>query len=209
MVDLSNLSVLLLAGGQSRRMGQHKALLPLNGRALLGRVVDAARDCGAHTVLIAGTPQPGLYEFGVPVIADNYVGDGPLAGFEAGLAAVQTDWVLVLPCDIPRLPMPVVERLVAQWHGVLKAPSLANSQIRALVAHDGSRLQPLYGIYHRSLHQQAKGLLDSDERRVRRLLDGVDINQIDCNDMAEQFDNLNTMADYERVKLAQKGPHNQ
>jgi molybdopterin-guanine dinucleotide biosynthesis protein A len=111
---------LLLAGGQSRRMGGgDKALRPLGGRALLDHVIERLRPQVAAMVLNANGDPSRFAGFGLPVIPDS-VPDfaGPLAGVLAGLdwaAANRPDceWAVSAPTDAPFLPRDLVARLVA------------------------------------------------------------------------------------------------
>jgi molybdenum cofactor guanylyltransferase len=111
---------LLLAGGQSRRMGGgDKALRPLGGRPLLDHVIERLRPQVAAMVLNANGDPSRFAGFGLPVVPDS-VPDfaGPLAGVLAGLdwaAANRPDceWVVSVPTDAPFLPRDLVARLVA------------------------------------------------------------------------------------------------
>jgi molybdopterin-guanine dinucleotide biosynthesis protein A len=114
-----NILGLLLAGGQSRRMGGgDKALRLLAGRTLLDRVIDRMRPQVAALVLNANGDPTCFARFGLPVVADS-IADfaGPLAGILAGLdwaAANRPDCALVVSVatDAPFLPADLAARLV-------------------------------------------------------------------------------------------------
>jgi molybdopterin-guanine dinucleotide biosynthesis protein A len=116
---------LLLAGGQSRRMGGgDKALLPLAGRTLLDHVIDRVRPQVAALVLNANGEPSRFARFGLPVVPDS-IADfaGPLAGILAGLdwAAANRpdcDVVVSVATDAPFLPADLVARLI---EGMTKA----------------------------------------------------------------------------------------
>src|SRR5258708_26933335 len=113
-----NIVGLLLAGGQSRRMGGgDKSLRLLAGQTLLDRVIDRVRPQVAALVLNANGDPARFARFGLPVVADS-VGDfaGPLAGILAGLdwtAANRPDCALIasVATDAPFLPRDLVARL--------------------------------------------------------------------------------------------------
>jgi len=115
-----NIVGLLLAGGQSRRMGGgDKALRLLAGQTLLDRVIDRVRPQVDALVLNANGDPARFARFGLPVVADS-IADfaGPLAGILAGLdwtAANRPDcaFVVSLATDAPFLPADLVARLVA------------------------------------------------------------------------------------------------
>jgi molybdopterin-guanine dinucleotide biosynthesis protein A len=111
---------LLLAGGQSRRMGGgDKCLRPLGGETILARIVERVRPQVRRLVLNANGDPARFAAFGLPVVADSVEGfAGPLAGVLAGLdwaAANAGDcpWVASVPTDAPFLPADLVARLQA------------------------------------------------------------------------------------------------
>ena len=108
-------SAIILAGGQSRRMGTDKALLNWRGRPLYELAQSLARSLGAGQLLLSG-PQVG----GLP---DRYPGQGPLAGIDACLQKAETDWVLMLPVDMPQLRAKTLAPLVAQKEAAYLADS--------------------------------------------------------------------------------------
>ncbi|MGC2413840.1 MAG: molybdenum cofactor guanylyltransferase MobA [Stellaceae bacterium] len=114
-----NIVGLLLAGGQSRRMGGgDKALRLLDGQTLLDHVIARVRPQVAALVLNANGDPSRFARFGLPVVADSIEGfAGPLAGILAGLdwtAANRPDceFVVSLATDAPFLPADLVARLV-------------------------------------------------------------------------------------------------
>jgi molybdopterin-guanine dinucleotide biosynthesis protein A len=119
-----NILGLLLAGGQSRRMGGgDKALRLLGGRPLLQRVIDRMRPQVAALILNANGDPARFAGFGLPVVPDS-IPDfaGPLAGILAGLdwaAAHRPDCPVIasVATDAPFLP----ENLVSNLHEGMEA----------------------------------------------------------------------------------------
>ncbi len=111
---------LLLAGGQSRRMGGgDKCLRLLGGETILARIIARVRP-QVHRLLLNANGDPARFApYGLPVVADSVEGfAGPLAGVLAGLdwaAAKAPDcpWVASVPTDAPFLPPDLVARLFA------------------------------------------------------------------------------------------------
>lgn len=102
-------SALILAGGQSSRMGQDKALLQLNGQSLLAHMQQLALAAGASEVLISRN-QPGF-------IQDAPGQFGPLAGILAALKHCTSSHLLVLPIDTPRLDVTSLKLLLQNTDG--------------------------------------------------------------------------------------------
>ena len=111
---------LLLAGGQSRRMGGgDKCLRLLGGETILARIIARVRPQVRRLLLNANGDPARFSGFQLPVVADSVEGfAGPLAGVLAGLdwaAANAPDcpWVASVPTDAPFLPPDLVDRLLA------------------------------------------------------------------------------------------------
>lgn len=101
---------LILAGGQSSRMGQDKARLPWPGAdSLLDYMIGFLSDCGCRQVLVSGNyPE----HQGIP---DRRAGLGPLGGLDAVLASGQVacPWLLMVPIDMPLLEQNSLQTLMA------------------------------------------------------------------------------------------------
>ncbi len=106
-------TLLLLTGGGSRRMGRDKASMVVDGRPLGMRPVEALRGL-VEEVVVAGHPVPGLTG---RVVADTVAGAGPLGGVVAGLAAVRTPLAVAVACDMPTLVPAVVGLLLDRLAG--------------------------------------------------------------------------------------------
>ena len=100
------------AGGKSIRMGgAPKALVPLGGRSIIERVVDAVGAVTGDVLIVTNTPA--LYaHLGLPMVPDVFPDHGSLGGIYSGLAAVPGDAAFTVACDMPFLSVEVV-RLVA------------------------------------------------------------------------------------------------
>lgn len=120
MKDAPAVVGVLLAGGQSRRMGGgDKCLRPLAGKPILQRIVERLRPQVRRLVLNANGDPARFADYGLPVMGDSVEGfAGPLAGVLAGLdwaAANAPDCAMIVtvPTDAPFLPLDLVARLVA------------------------------------------------------------------------------------------------
>jgi molybdopterin-guanine dinucleotide biosynthesis protein A len=96
----------ILAGGSSKRMGQDKATLRVEGISLFERTLQTFQLLFSE-ILIAGD-RPDLARPGIPAIADIYPGSA-LGGVYTGLFVAKTPWIFVAPCDMP-YPDPVLIR---------------------------------------------------------------------------------------------------
>ena len=136
---------LLLAGGQSRRMGGgDKCLQTLNGKSLLARVIKCARPQVDHIILNANGDVARFDSYGLTVVKDVVDGfAGPLAGILTGLEWVRENrpdchWVASFACDAPFIPDNLVSRLsdaIAEKNGAL------------VCASSNGRDQPVFGLW--------------------------------------------------------------
>ena len=155
----------LLAGGQSRRMGGgDKALRLLGGSTLLERVIKRLRPQVDALVLNANGDPTRFVDFGLPVVPDS-VPDfaGPLAGVLAGLdwaAARRPDctFVVSVATDAPFLPPNLVVRLV---EGVGR-----NGSALACAA-SGGRSHPVFGLWPVRLREDLRrAVIEEGVRKV-------------------------------------------
>jgi molybdopterin-guanine dinucleotide biosynthesis protein A len=107
-----DLCAVILAGGQSRRMGFNKALLPIQGRPLIQFILERVRPLTDQVLVSANDPGP--FEFlRLPVVADVFEGQGPLAGLHAAMLHSARLQFLLLACDLPNLHEAMLHRLAA------------------------------------------------------------------------------------------------
>jgi molybdenum cofactor guanylyltransferase len=94
------LTVVIQAGGESRRMGQDKALLPFLGKPLIQRVIERVASL-ADEILVT-TNRPEAYQFlDLPLFPDVIPGRGALGGLYTALSAARQPLVAVVACDMP------------------------------------------------------------------------------------------------------------
>ena len=158
-----NIVGLLLAGGQSRRMGGgDKALRPLGGRPLLDHVIERLRPQVATLVLNANGDPARFAGFGLQIVPDS-VPDfaGPLAGVLAGLDWVSAnrpdcEWVVSVPTDAPFLPRDLVARLVA---------GLQAADAELACAASGGQPHPVVGLWPLRLREALRQAVVAEEVR--------------------------------------------
>jgi molybdopterin-guanine dinucleotide biosynthesis protein A len=165
-------------------MGSDKALLEIGGIPLVLRVAgEIGKVCGSVTLV----GNPSLYSgLGLPVVADEFAGEGPLSGIEAALGAADCDWNLITACDMPALEPAVLELLFREagdGRGDGAVPRYGNGQI-----------EPLCAVYHRRCHAAIRGALEAGVRKVTDALSTLALTYIPVT-AGEPFANLNTPED--------------
>lgn len=114
MSGSDSLSAVVLAGGQGRRMGgADKGLIDYQGRPLIEWALATLASQVAEIVISANRNLDRYAAYGYRVLPDTLPDfPGPLAGVLAALEAVDTEWLLVVPCDTPHLPADLASRLL-------------------------------------------------------------------------------------------------
>ena len=154
---------LLLAGGQSRRMGGgDKCLRPLGGRPILAHIIERVRPQVRHLLLNANGDPARFRDFGLPVAGDSVAGyAGPLAGVLAGLdwaaaAAPDCRFVASVPTDAPFLPSDLVRRLMA---------GLEAEGADMACAASGGRHHPVAGLWPVDLREDLRHAMTVEDIR--------------------------------------------
>lgn len=153
-------SGIVLAGGASRRMGQNKAELVLNGKTLLQHQVDKLRALGIEEIMLSGAGCPTLS--GTRIVPDEFPGKGPLAGLHACLKAARHPACLVLSVDVPLVPASALAHLCR-----------AHRTDGVTVLCRGEREEPLIAVYDRSAAVPMQAMLERGEYAVRKLRNAV------------------------------------
>ncbi|MBF58054.1 molybdenum cofactor guanylyltransferase [Halomonas sp. FeN2] len=188
MIPTHDLTGMVLAGGEGRRMGgRDKGLEPFAGLPLVGHVVKRLEGRVAELLINANRNADAYRFFADRVIADVVMDGaeggfkGPLMGIYSGLRAAKTPWLLVAPCDSPALPDDLVARMV---QGV--------GQHDIAVAFDGERLHPVVALLRTSLADDLAATLAVGERKIDRWYARHNWCKVDMSDCPDAFANLNT-----------------
>jgi len=191
---------ILLAGGQSRRMGQDKALLPFGTEALaerLYRVLEAT----CSEVVVIRDPQKGFPVAGARVVGDRYPDRGPLEGIATGLEQVQAERAVVVACDMPFVGRDVLTFLQA-----------FDPEASLVIPRTERGLEPLLAVYARHLLPELRRLLDAGERRIRAIAEGLSYRELPMSLLADidpdgrAFWNLNHPEAYQAALRALTPP---
>mgnify|MGYP000055644604 CR=1 FL=1 len=188
---------LILAGGRGSRMGgTDKGLQPLRGMPMamhvLWRLAPQVID-----VVINANRNLGAYEgFGRTVVPDASADfQGPLAGMLAGLPYCETDWMMVVPCDVPHLPTDLVARLLAAAEAV-DAPIA----MPVTVDPDGQRqTHPVFLLLRGDLYDSLSVFMQNGGRKIDLWTASVGAIEVPFDD-ASAFFNANTLADLNQLE---------
>jgi molybdopterin-guanine dinucleotide biosynthesis protein A len=179
-----NAGAIVLAGGQSSRMGTDKRFLDVDGLPLVEHVYgQIAGMFGEVLVSVARLPYPGIPD--ARQVVDRFGDAGPMGGVASALEESRYNVNFVTACDIPLVPLGFVGSLLRRSR---------DHQVVVPVDRYG-RYEPLFAVYSKSVLPNLRALLQSGERRIRMLYDHVDTCRIDIPSGID-LRNLNTKADY-------------
>ncbi|AJE02759.1 formate dehydrogenase accessory sulfurtransferase FdhD [Geobacter pickeringii] len=189
----------ILAGGQSSRMGSNKALLPYKGGRFIEAIHRQFSELFDEVILVTNNPEQ--YDF-LPCrkVGDVYPGMGALAGIHAGLHHAANQAVFVAACDMPYLNSDLVRHLAtrADPGGVL-------------IPESPQGLEPLHAVYGKGCLAAIEATLLSGQRRIVSFFARTNVNRVNAEEVAlfdpgfDTFSNINTPADYYRLRDGERG----
>lgn len=154
----------ILAGGAAKRMGGgDKCLQPIGGTTALGHILARLAPQVDHLLLNANGDAARFSAYGVEVVADGEMDQGPIAGLLAGLAQAQARGYalcLTVPGDAPLLPRDLATRLYR---------TMQENNARCAVATSGGRRQNVFALWRTSVVDDAQRLYAGGTRALWRL----------------------------------------
>jgi molybdopterin-guanine dinucleotide biosynthesis protein A len=199
---VSGITGLILAGGRARRMGgEDKGLLVLAGTSLVERCIATLSPHVQQMFISANRHIAEYAQFGFPVLEDkNTDYAGPLAGLQRALEMSPEKPVFVLPCDAPLLSESHVLQLLQRLENAYQ-----ENNFSAAIPHDGTRLQPLFGLFAPATLTSLNQYLGNGQRKVETWVTSLSHVVVDCSDLAEAFVNINTEEDLKRAESIMAG----
>lgn len=178
-------SVLLLAGGRGSRLGgRDKGLVEWQQRPLIAWLHDLVRPLTDDLVISCNRNHDAYAAYADRLVPDeDELFQGPLAGIREGLAIMQHDWLLVLPCDAPLLDLPLLQALRA---------CAATAPEHPAVVRQGEQWEPLFCCLPKRLQPAVELAWQQGERSPRRLFVGLGAVSVSCDAGDARLANLNT-----------------
>lgn len=195
----------ILCGGNSRRMGQDKAMLPWGDTTLLGRAVREMESGGRRVFLsvanVRGARAP-YQEYEKLCVYDEYPDRGPLEGIRRVFLESGEDAVFFCAVDMPWAGRETIEYLERFWYG----------EYDCVVLEDQTGVHPLCGIYGRQVVEIIEQQLESGNGRVMDVLKKCRVKKVSLEDspLSEKtLMNMNTREEYEgevkRDRISERG----
>ncbi len=183
----SDITVVILAGGQSIRMNhKDKGLILFNGKPLISYVVDIVHK-DVCSILISANRNISEYQRFGEVITDSLPGfQGPLAGILSALNRIKTKYLLIVPCDGPFINQSLVTRLLQN----MQQPS-----VNICVAMQGQKMHPTFSLVSVNLKDNLSEFLEQGNRKMSVWFESNHAQKVDFSDQVNMFTNLNSPKD--------------
>jgi molybdopterin-guanine dinucleotide biosynthesis protein A len=191
---VADLTVAILAGGRSSRMGTDKSFVRVLGRPLIEDILAQAAGLGDETLIVTNRPDDYAY-LGVPLFGDVLPDKGALGGLYSALHSATRRHVLCIACDMPFVVRPLLDHLIQLM-----------PEADAIVPRLAGEAEPFRAIYDRDCLGPIRAALDAGRMRVIsffaevrvRFVDEAEIDRFDPRHLS--FFNVNTPADLEQAR---------
>ncbi len=180
-----NATAIVLAGGQSSRMGEDKSLLFADNLPIIEKIVHQLKGHFREIIISANDIEKFRF-LNLKVVPDLGKGNGPLMGIYSSLLQSSKEINFVVACDIPDLNMDYVRKLLRQ---------AKCHEIVVPIWSDG-KFEPLFAVYNKSIMDKVKKMLDNGQRKIGLLFESTDVKYFPLPDEVNWFKNLNTREDY-------------
>jgi molybdopterin-guanine dinucleotide biosynthesis protein A len=187
-----SVDAVILAGGQSTRMGADKAALRVSGRTLLEWVAEAAVAATGAAWVIGREAPDGWPLESVRFATDDPPGRGPLSGLATALGRTGAD-VLLLACDAPAVTAESIAWLLGQ---ALQSPAADG-----VVGTRGGRLEPFFAVYRRAVAGRLRARLAGSDLSLHGLIEAGAFDRVEVpRAFADRLVNVNHPEDLARVE---------
>lgn len=191
------LTVVILAGGRSLRMGVDKTQAKLDGISLLAHAVNNAAGYAQQIIVVTNRPDSLVtddFEVEIEIVTDEIAYQGPLGGLASALKVANNDWVLALAADMPWVSRTLIDAL---W-----SRSCTPSDLDVVVPVSDNGPEPLLALYRRdTMLAAAQETLSSGKRRIIAAFPKLQVQEIDTQTLQAadprlvSFYNVNTQTD--------------
>lgn len=178
-----NYTGIILAGGESSRMGEEKGFLKIGVKTYTELLIETLQNYFDDVIIISNDSE--YEQFGVPIYQDVVKDKGPLAGILTGLKHSNTDYNFFTPCDSPYLEGKLIEKLINKV-----------DNYDAIIPTYENKVFPLTAIYNKNCISQLEDALDNNRLKVKLEIERLYHHFVKFdNDYEKSFINFNTPED--------------
>jgi molybdopterin-guanine dinucleotide biosynthesis protein A len=194
-----DVSCIILAGGQSRRLGEDKAFIEVGGIRLLDYVYGKCQKLFSEIIIATNQPHQ-FTEYQATIVVDEIPGAGSSGGLYTGLKRASNDYSFCVGCDMPFLKLELMAYLIEQRSGY-----------DVVIPRTKPGFEPLHALYSKQCIKPMKKLLDKGNLKIYNLLPEVRVRYCDEEELRRidpslvSFINVNTKKDLVRIEKMLQG----
>ncbi len=196
-----NVTVAVMAGGKSSRMGTDKAFVPVLGKPMIEHVLEQVHGLSNETIIL--TNEPNSYSYlNIAMYGDFYTDRGPLGGLHAALYHASHPSVLVVACDMPWLNRTLLNFLVS-------LRNLADVIVPRWLEHP----EPLHAVYNKTCLAAIENNIRQDRLKTISFYDQVNVKYVSREEIAQfdpdgrSFSNINTPGELTAANKAKESKY--
>ena len=189
----NSITVAVMAGGKSSRMGQDKSFIELSGKPMIEHVLDKVSDLTDELFIISNKPSK-YQHLALPTYTDIIPGMGPLGGLYTALYKSSKSHVLVVACDMPWLNRPLLKYLIS-----------IREKAEVIVPRWKEHPEPLHAVYSLDCLPVIKDRLSAGELKMVSFYERINVHFVEKSKIIQfdpkgkSFANVNTPGDLERA----------
>src|SRR5258708_19878218 len=172
---VADLTVRILGGGRSSRMGRDKSFVQVLGRPLIEDILAQAAGLGDETLIVTNRHEDYAY-LGVPLFTDVLPDKGALGGLYSALHSATRRHILCIACDMPFVVRPLLDHLLS-----------LRPEADAIVPRLAAEAHPFPPVYSRDCLGPIRAALDAGRMRVISFFSDVRVRYVDDAEI-DRFD---------------------
>ena len=196
-------SCIVLCGGQSKRMGQDKGSMTIQGKPMIKHILSTLNHQINEVVIVLNDENrvgqysefisQDDYDYRLTFVEDEIKNRGPLSGIMTGLAHISGEWALVLPCDSPYVSPDYIKSIFCEIDDDYSAIVPCHDEKNRLMTSE-----PLHSVYRKTLIGEIEGLIEKDVLHIKGLIEKIDTKFVLIDNKKiekKEFRNLNSPED--------------
>lgn len=193
MIERTNITGIILAGGKSSRIGFDKGVINLNGKPFIVHIIEAMKPLVNNIIIVSDNTD--YDKFGYQIVNDLIKNFGPVAGLYSGLSNSKTEYNLVLSCDVPLIKTFILEQLIDRF----------DIDYDMIQLQSENKSMPLIAIYKTHCLHTFEAQLNKNEKRLRIAVEQLKHKTITIDSECDQYvKNINTIAQLNEILHAIK-----
>jgi molybdopterin-guanine dinucleotide biosynthesis protein A len=195
----NNILGVILAGGQSRRMGRDKSLIKLNEKTLIEHTIIKVKKFLPNLIIISNENKNEIMKYGIDLVNDCLgKNQGPLIGIMTAMKYIKDnkknfDWIVTFPCDTPFFPELLMKKFIDN--------SKSKKSLLYFASSKGQR-HNIFGLWSLKLYGKLHNdIVNKNSRKVEDWAEQNDVQRIEFSfEKDDPFFNINTEEDLIKAK---------